>query len=58
MTQEQFNEMMNTYLAAIAKEGPSGWSKDAREWAEKKGIIKGDSGNMMYRKFLTREEAA
>ena len=59
VTQEQFNEMMNVYLAQLAKENASSWSKSARQWAESNGIIKGDEkGNKMYKKFVTREELA
>lgn len=59
MTQEKFNEMMNAYLVQLAKEEPGNWSADARKWAESNGVINGDSeGRKMYRKFLTREEAA
>ena len=58
MTQEQFNEMMNTWLLEQAKLNPSPWSEKERNWAESKGIIKGDqSGRKMYKKLLTREEA-
>lgn len=59
LTQEQFNEMMNNYLTQLARQPANSWSKEAREWCEANGIIKGDgTGNSMYRKFLTREEAA
>lgn len=59
MTQEQFNAMMDNYLAELAKKEPSEWSKDAREWAEDHGYINGDSaGNKQYKKFATREELA
>ena len=59
MTQERFNEMMTEYLKALAMEKPSTWSAEARAWAEREGIINGDAnGNRMYKKFLTREEAA
>lgn len=59
MTQEKFNEMMNEYLKQLAKEQPSSWSAQARNWVEQKGLINGDSsGNKMYKKFLTREELA
>lgn len=59
MTQEQFNAMMDNYLADLSKKEPSAWSKDAREWAEKNGIINGDeNGNKQYKKFATREELA
>ena len=59
VTQAQFNEMMNVYLTELAKKNPSSWSKDARAWAEKEGLISGDgAGNKMYKKYLTREEMA
>lgn len=57
MTQEKFNEMMNTWVATQAKADPSDWSKEARTFCEQNGIIAGDgAGNMMYKKFVTREE--
>lgn len=59
MTQEKFNEMMNNYLISLALKDPSDWSKEAREWCEANGIIKGDEhGNKMYKKYMTREEIA
>ena len=59
MTQEQFNKMMNNYLAELAKQEPSDWSAEGRSYCEKEGIIKGDTeGNKMYKKFITREEMA
>lgn len=57
MTQEQFNIMMNNWLAEQAMKQPATWSADARNWGEKNGLINGDEkGNKMYQKFLTREE--
>jgi hypothetical protein len=57
MTQEQFNTMMNNWIAEQAKKAPGDWSADARAWGEKNGLINGDtSGNKMYKKMLTREE--
>lgn len=57
MTQEQFNTMMNTWIAEQAKKEPGTWSKDARDWGEKNGLITGDdAGSKMYKKFITREE--
>ena len=59
MTQETFNEMMNTYLEQLAQQDPSDWSKEARDWCESNGIIQGDNeGRRMYKKFVTREELA
>ena len=57
MTQEQFNTMMNNWIAEQAKKAPGDWSADAREWGERNGLISGDTnGNKMYKKMLTREE--
>lgn len=61
ITQEQFNEMMETYLQQKAKEEPSTWFKNdpAKAFVEANGIINGDAtGNRSYKKFITREEAA
>ena len=57
MTQEQFNDMMDEYLKRLAQKEPSDWSRDAREWAESSGLIKGDAeGNKQYKGFVTREQ--
>lgn len=57
MTQEQFNTMMNTWIADSASKSASDWSADSRVWAENLGLIAGDqNGNKMYKKFITREE--
>lgn len=57
VTQEQFNEMMNTWINEQAKKNPGTYSAEARTWAESNGLINGDtSGNKMYKKFITREE--
>lgn len=59
MTQEQFNKMMENYLAERAKQEPGSWSADDRKWAESNGIIQGDAdGAKRYKSFITREEAA
>ena len=59
MTQEKFNELMNNYLAELAKEPADDWSLEARQYCESKGLIQGDqNGNKMYRKFLNRQEIA
>ena len=39
-----------------AKQPPSSWSEEAREWAEKNGIINGDGSSMAYKRNCTREE--
>lgn len=57
MTQEQFNTMMDAWLQARMKQDPSDYSREAREWAEQKGLIQGDaSGNFQYKSFCTREQ--
>jgi hypothetical protein len=59
MTQEKFNEMMNNYLSSLKTKAPAEWSKEAREWAEKEGIIVGDEKeNKQYENFVTREQMA
>lgn len=56
MTQEQFDKMMDNWLARREQEEAADWSKDAREWAEENGIIYGDgTGKKMYKAFATRE---
>lgn len=57
LTQEQFNQMMDVWLAEQAKKQPGDWSKEARDWGERNGLIKGNSnGDGMYKKLMTREE--
>ena len=57
MTQEKFNEMMDAWLAEQAAKDASAWSAEARNWAERNGLIAGDdAGRKMYKKPLTREE--
>ena len=59
MTQEQFDEMMDNWLARQAEKEPSQWSEQARQWAEFMGLIRGDGeGKMSYKSFCTREELA
>jgi hypothetical protein len=57
MTLETFGKLYKEYMAQLAKQEPSSWSEDARNWAESSNIITGDdSGNKMYKKPVTREE--
>ena len=57
MTQEKFNEMANAYFASLAEREPSEWSAEAREWAERGGILQGDSGGRkQYKAYCTREQ--
>jgi len=57
ITQDEFNEMLDNYLAQRAEDKPSEWSEDARKWAESNNIIIGDeNGNKKYESFITKEE--
>lgn len=57
MTQDKFNEMMQTWISQQAQLEPGSWSADPRKWAEENKYIQGDDqGRKMYKKFLTREE--
>lgn len=59
ITQEQFDQMMDSYLARRAKLEPAGWSENARKWAEDNEIMVGDeNGEKRYGSFVTREELA
>lgn len=59
MTQEKFDEMMEDYLRRLAEKPPEKWSKEERDFCEKRGILRGDNdGQMRYRSYVTREEAA
>ena len=59
LTQAQFDTMMERWLEHRAKLSPSGWSEEARTWAEAMGLIQGNgSGEMSYKAFCTREELA
>lgn len=56
MTQEKFNEMMNNYLAELAKQ-PATWEQPGLTWGQTMGLMVGDdSGNLMPKKFMTRGE--
>lgn len=56
VTQQQFDEMMNVWIAKQAAKEPEEWSKDDREWAESNGIIKGTGAGFSYRAYCTREQ--
>ncbi|HMM05262.1 MAG TPA: D-Ala-D-Ala carboxypeptidase family metallohydrolase [Clostridiales bacterium] len=57
MTQEQFDQMMENYLARLKVKTPSDWSKEERAWAEKNRLIIGDAeGNKQYKAYCTREQ--
>lgn len=57
LTQEEFNEMADRWLAHLSALPPSDWSAEARAWAEGAGIIRGDGdGEYQYKRPMTREE--
>lgn len=57
VTQEQFDTMMENYLARRAQLPPSDGSLDARQWSEEAGILSGFAdGSMQYKSFCTREQ--
>ena len=59
MTQEQFDQMMDRWLARRAAMSPAPSSEEARIWAEETEIIGGFSdGSMQYKSFCTREQMA
>lgn len=59
ITQEQFNAMMDAYLAQLAQKDDAAWGAEweaARQWAEENGIILGDeNGNKQYQAWTTRQ---
>ncbi len=57
MTQEQFDQLMENYLARLKVKPPSDWSKEERAWAEANKLIVGDAdGNKQYKAYCTREQ--
>lgn len=59
MTDEQFAEYMNRYLANLRNKPADTWAKGYLSWAKENGIMAGnDSGNLMPQSFLTRQEMA
>lgn len=57
MTQEKFNEMYANMVKEIQEADGSAWSKEARDWAIKVGLIKGSGdGKYMWRGNVTREQ--
>ena len=59
MTQEQFDQMMDNYLARRSQLDDADWGaewEEAKQWAESNGIILGDeNGKKMYQSFTTRQ---
>ena len=59
MTDEQFAEYMNRYLANLRNKPADSWAEGYLSWAKENGIMAGDEGgNLMPQSFLTRQEMA
>lgn len=58
MTQEQFNQMANNWIAGLASQTEGAdYAKEALSWGKENGLLLGDeSGNQMPKSFLTREQ--
>ena len=60
MTKAEVLQIIKEYEAqrdaARAQAGPSDWSKAARAWAERNGIISGTGAGMQYKATCTREQ--
>lgn len=56
ITQEEFDQLMNNWLAARAAKEPNEWSEKERDWAEAEKIILGDHVGFSYESFCTREQ--
>ncbi len=57
LTDTQILELANRITSVLAKQDPADWSKEERDWAEEKGLIKGDeNGNKQYKAWTTREQ--
>lgn len=58
MTKEAFADWMDQYRRDEGQQPPAAWSEEARAWAERQGLLVGDSGGMRYKSPVTREELA
>lgn len=57
MTQEQFNKMATKWIEDLSGLEAAGWAKKNLEWGKENGLMNGnEKGNLMPKKFLTREE--
>lgn len=56
MTQEQFNLMMEKWIAQQAAKEPGEWSKESRAWAEGNKIMNGTGAGNSYGAPATREQ--
>lgn len=59
LTDDEFDEYMDRWLARQQEKDGSSWSESDRSWAVSSGLFQGDdNGNYMWRSFLTREQLA
>lgn len=59
MTQEQFDKLMDSYLARRGTQPASDWAQPALDYCKDKGIMVGDdTGAMRPQSFVTRQELA
>lgn len=59
MTQEQFDGLLEDWLRRRSRSAPGDWSREARQWAEENGLLRGDDrGEKRYQSYCTREELA
>lgn len=51
-------DMVGKFIYQVTiKQQPQAWSKEARDWAEGSGLIKGDEhGNKQYESYCSREQ--
>ena len=56
ITQEQFNMMMEKWIAQQAAKEPGEWSKESRAWAEGNKIMNGTGAGNSYGAPATREQ--
>ena len=56
LTQEQFNLMMEKWIATQSAKEPGEWSKDSRAWAEGNKIMNGTGAGNSYGAPATREQ--
>ena len=57
MNVTEFEQLLQEYRKSLQDNDASTWSKAARAWAIKTGLIQGGSdGNYMWQDFMTREQ--
>lgn len=57
MTNQEFSAAMAAYRKTLQDNDAGDWSREARDWAIKTGLMQGGgNGNYMWQDFLTREQ--